>query len=85
MESGDEKLKNLDLVLDLSKDDLLAQLKWKSRKRRHTGRSSVCNQHYPDHGGKKHLKSHWVQEIQHFCRGNRISFNAFSVKPKQGQ
>ncbi|KAJ0037847.1 hypothetical protein Pint_23288 [Pistacia integerrima] len=52
-DSGDEKLKNLDLVPDLSKDGLLARLKWKSsRKRRRSGGSSVRKQHYRDHGGK---------------------------------
>ncbi|XP_044489605.1 uncharacterized protein LOC123213998 isoform X3 [Mangifera indica] len=53
LDSGDEKLKNLDLVPDLSKDGLLSQLKWKSSgKRRRTGGSTIRKQHYRVHCGK---------------------------------
>ncbi|ESR50924.1 hypothetical protein CICLE_v10030866mg [Citrus x clementina] len=52
-DSGDDKIKNSNPVVDLAKDDLLAQLKWKSsRKRRRGGGSSVHRLHCSDPEGK---------------------------------
>lgn len=54
LDSGDEKIKNLNPVPDLAKDDLLAQLKWKSSKKRRRGggSSSVHRLHCQDPDGK---------------------------------
>lgn len=63
-DSGDDKIKNLNPVPDLAKDDLLAQLKWKSsRKRRRGGGSSVHGVHYRDPEGK----NTWAVMGSGFC------------------
>lgn len=51
--SGNDKVEELEVAPDLSKDDSLAQLKWKSsRKRRRGSGSSVQKLHYDDSNSK---------------------------------